>query len=132
MLYLLSILPKRKLKVVVVITSRVLDEQHNLNPSIYLVCKAIQQSPSRTTRFPVDHYGNELSRFSISSRIHGLSRADVGVTLVSREKTLSCISANVLKTASRVFETIPCLPQPEGNASSDPVIDNLDEDATTI
>jgi hypothetical protein len=55
---------------------------------------------------------------------------DVTVTLVSREKTMFCISANVLKAASRVFETTLSLPQPEGNASSDPVI--LDEDSTTI
>jgi BTB/POZ domain len=60
------------------------------------------------------------------------SGTDVGVTLVSREKTLFRVNANVLKAASRVFETTLSLPQSEGNASSDPVIDNLDEGATTI
>ncbi|KAF8507436.1 hypothetical protein JB92DRAFT_2735299 [Gautieria morchelliformis] len=56
---------------------------------------------------------------------------DVSVTLVSRDKVLFCVNACVLRAASSVFETTLSLPQPKASPR-DPVIENLDEDATTI
>jgi hypothetical protein len=56
---------------------------------------------------------------------------DVSVTLVSRDKVLFRISACVLRASSCVFDTILSLPQPKASPR-EPVIDNLDEDATTI
>ena len=60
------------------------------------------------------------------------SRVNVVVTLISREKMLFCVSESVLRASSGVFDTILSLPQPMGDTPSDPFIDNLDEDATTL
>ena len=45
---------------------------------------------------------------------------------------LFCVSGSVLRASSSVFDTILSLPQPMGDTPSDPFIDNLDEDATTL
>ena len=61
-----------------------------------------------------------------------IPRTDVAVTLVSRDKMRFRVRGSVLKAASGVFETTLSLPQAEGDAHGDAVIDNLDEDAATI
>jgi len=57
-------------------------------------------------------------------------KLDFQVTLVSRDGVKFRIAANVLRTASPVFDTMLSLPQPEG--AQEATIDSLDEDAAVI
>ena len=80
----------------------------------------------RKADFPDSQYHPDFLSCSSASCV------DVAVTLVSREKMLFCVSGSVLRASSSVFDTILSLPQPKGSIPSDPFIDNLDEDATTL
>ncbi|KAF8583903.1 hypothetical protein K439DRAFT_1633980 [Ramaria rubella] len=62
-----------------------------------------------------------------------LPEADTAVTLISRDRIRFLVSANVLRAASEVFATALSLPQPQATRGVDgSVIDNLDEDSTTM
>ena len=80
----------------------------------------------RKEDFPNSQYHPDFLSCSSASRV------DVAVTLISREKMLFCVSESVLRASSSVFDTILSLPQPTEDTPSDPFIDNLDEDATTL
>ncbi|KIJ50509.1 hypothetical protein M422DRAFT_65665 [Sphaerobolus stellatus SS14] len=57
---------------------------------------------------------------------------DFQVTLVARDGVRFRVSANVLRTASSVFDGMLAMPQPNENSGKEILIDTLDEDGANI